>query len=120
MLTGPNRTVQTRSASNAQGSAGGFRSSTGAEGAGYAGVNGNRGGAVRTANGDVYAGRDGNAYQHTSGSWSKWENGGWQQLEQDRQARTFGERQQFGGFRQAGGGGDCQVPYLRRRGTVAR
>ncbi|HJS85891.1 MAG TPA: hypothetical protein VJ779_10565 [Acetobacteraceae bacterium] len=164
VLTGPNQTVQTRSASNAQGSAGGFRSSTGAEGAGYAGVNGNRGGAVRTANGDVYAGRDGNAYQHTSSGWSKWENGGWQpvqtptassagqrrqapasqthpatlggtqgtqgrfqnraaspgagtgyagrldsgsyqQLEQDRQARMFGEQRQFGGFRQAGAGG---------------
>ena len=160
VVTGPNQTVQTRSASNAQGSAGGFRSSTGAEGAGYAGVNGNRGGAVRTSSGDVYAGRDGNAYQHTSNGWSKWENGGWQpvqtpsstgqraqapaaqthpatlggtqgaqgryqnratggggtgyagrldsgsyqQLEQDRQARTFGQ-QQFGGFRQAGGGG---------------
>ena len=123
-------------------------------------MNGNRGGAVRTSSGDVYAGRDGNAYQHTSNGWSKWENGGWQpvqtpsstgqraqapaaqthpatlggtqgaqgryqnratggggtgyagrldsgsyqQLEQDRQARTFGQ-QQFGGYRQAGGGG---------------
>ncbi len=77
-LTGPNQTVNTKSGSNARGSAGGFQSSTGAQGAGYRGVNGNRGGAVKTQNGDVYAGHDGNAYQHTSDGWSKWNNGGWQ------------------------------------------
>lgn len=77
-FAGPNQTVNTASGSNARGSAGGFQSSTGAEGAGYTGVNGNRGGAVKTQNGDVYAGHDGNAYQHTSDGWSKWSNGGWQ------------------------------------------
>ncbi|HEY1413845.1 MAG TPA: hypothetical protein VGF36_16995, partial [Rhodopila sp.] len=77
-FSGPNQTVNTASGSNARGSAGGFQSSTGAEGAGYRGVNGNRGGAVKTQNGDVYAGHDGNAYQHTADGWSKWGNGGWQ------------------------------------------
>jgi hypothetical protein len=77
-LTGPNQTVRTESGSTASGSAGGFRSSTGAEGAGYSGVDGNRGGAVKTQSGDVYAGHDGNAYQHSSDGWSKWNNGGWQ------------------------------------------
>ena len=33
---------------------------------------------MKTQNGDVYAGRDGNAYQHTSDGWSKWNNGAWQ------------------------------------------
>ncbi len=77
VVTGPNQTVHTESGSNAYGSAGAFRSTTGAEGAGYRGVNGNRGGAVRTPSGDVYAGRDGNVYQHTSNGWSKWDNGSW-------------------------------------------
>ncbi len=77
-FSGPNQTVNTASGSNSRGSAGGFQSSTGAAGAGYSGVNGNRGGAVKTQNGDVYAGHDGNAYQHTSSGWSKWNNGGWQ------------------------------------------
>jgi hypothetical protein len=77
-FSGPNQTVNTASGSNSRGSAGGFQSSTGAQGAGYTGVNGNRGGAVKTQNGDVYAGHDGNAYQHTSDGWSKWNNGGWQ------------------------------------------
>ena len=77
-FAGPNQTVNTQSGSNARGSAGGFQSSTGAQGAGYRGVNGNSGGAVKTQNGDVYAGHDGNAYQHTSNGWSQWSNGGWQ------------------------------------------
>jgi hypothetical protein len=79
-LSGPNQTVNTQSGSNARGSAGGFTSTTGAQGAGYRGVNGNRGGAVRTQGGDVYAGHDGNAYQHSATGWSKWSNGGWQQV----------------------------------------
>jgi hypothetical protein len=77
-FSGPNQTVNTASGSNSRGSAGGFQSSTGAEGAGYRGANGNSGGAVKTQNGDVYAGHDGNAYKHTSDGWSKWNNGGWQ------------------------------------------
>jgi hypothetical protein len=77
-FAGPNQTVHTESGSNARGSAGAFTSTTGAEGAGYRGAGGNTGGAVRTQSGDVYAGHDGNAYQHTSNGWSKWSNGGWQ------------------------------------------
>lgn len=126
-VSGPNKTVNTASASNARGSAGAFSSSTGAQGAGVHGARGNTG-VARGQNGDVYAGHDGNVYQHTDGGWSKWNNGAWnpaQQptrssqslgssqsrtslsqrdyggLEQDRQARQFGG----GGFRSAGGGG---------------
>lgn len=77
-VSGPNQTVHTESGSNAHGSAGGFSSSTGAEGAGYHNTTtGNRGGAVQTKNGDVYAGHDGNVYQHSDSGWSKWGNGGW-------------------------------------------
>jgi hypothetical protein len=78
-FSGPTQTVNTQSRSNAQGSAGSFQSSTGAEGAGYYNrATGSTGGAVKTQSGDVYAGHDGNAYQHTDDGWSKWENGGWQ------------------------------------------
>jgi len=77
-FAGPNQTVQTQSGSNARGLAGSFTSSTGAEGAGYRGANGNSGSVMKTQSGDVYAGHDGNAYQHTSNGWSKWNNGGWQ------------------------------------------
>src|SRR6185312_2455165 len=38
------------------------------------------GGAVKTQSGDVYAGHDGNVYQHTDDGWSKWDNGSWQQV----------------------------------------
>ncbi|HET7261101.1 MAG TPA: hypothetical protein VFK60_04620 [Casimicrobiaceae bacterium] len=77
-ITGPNQTVNTKSGANAQGKAGGFSSSTGAEGAGAKGANGNKGGAVKTAGGDTYAGADGNVYKHTDSGWSKWNDGSWQ------------------------------------------
>ena len=77
-ISGPNQTVNTQSRSNANGSAGSFNSSTGAKGAGYHNsVTGSSGGAVKTANGDVYAGRDGNVYKHSDSGWSKYNNGSW-------------------------------------------
>lgn len=77
-VSGPNQTVNTQSGANAQGRAGGFNSTSGAAGAGYHNnATGVSGGAAKTANGDVYAGRDGNAYRHTDDGWSKWNNGSW-------------------------------------------
>jgi hypothetical protein len=80
-VSGPNQTVNTESGRNAQGTAGAFRSSTGAEGAGVHGVGGNNAGAVRTQSGNVYAGADGNVYRHTNDGWSKWNNGSWQTVQ---------------------------------------
>ena len=77
-FSGPNQTVNTRSGSSANGRAGAFSSSTGAEGAGYHNdITGNSGHVVNTQNGDVYAGHDGNVYQHTDSGWSKYNNGNW-------------------------------------------
>ncbi len=76
-FSGPNQTVNTQSRSNANGRAGGFDSSTGAKGAGYQNaVTGGSGGAVKTQNGDVYAGHDGNVYKHTDSGWEKYTGGG--------------------------------------------
>jgi hypothetical protein len=81
-FSGPNQTVNTRSGSNANGRAGGFSSSTGAEGAGYHNnITGKSGGAVKTQNGDVYAGHDGNVYKHTDSGWSKYNNGSWNSVQ---------------------------------------
>jgi hypothetical protein len=77
-FSGPNQTVNTQSGANANGRAGSFNSSTGAKGAGYQNsVTGGSGGAVKTQNGDVYAGHDGNVYQHSDSGWSKYDNGSW-------------------------------------------
>jgi hypothetical protein len=76
-VSGPNQTVDTRSQSNAQGSAGGFRSTSGAEGAGVKGAGGNSAGVVKGPGGDVYAGADGNVYRHTSDGWQKYDEGSW-------------------------------------------
>jgi hypothetical protein len=76
-ISGPNQTVNTRSETTAQGSAGAFRSTSGAEGAGVHGAGGNNAGVVKGPGGNVYAGADGNVYQHTSSGWEKYDNGAW-------------------------------------------
>ena len=114
---GPDQTVNTKSGTNAQGSAGGFKSSTGAEGAGYSGANGNKGGAVKTQSGDVYAGYDGNVYQHTSDGWSKWSDGGWQPVTPPTPSNS--NRLQSGSGTQSGGLGATEggaSPTQQRRG----
>ncbi len=80
-VSGPNGTVNTASASNARGSAGAFNASNGAQGAAVHGAYGNNAGAVKTANGNVYAGADGNVYQKTDSGWSKYNNGSWQSVQ---------------------------------------
>jgi hypothetical protein len=53
-------------------------------------------GVARTGSGDVYAGRDGNAYRNTGSGWQKWDNGSWnsvnQPTPQDRAATSAGNR----------------------------
>jgi hypothetical protein len=81
-ISGPNQTVNTQSQANANGRAGSFNSSTGAKGAGYQNaVTGGSGGAVKTQNGDVYAGHDGNVYKHTDNGWQKYDNGSWNNVQ---------------------------------------
>ena len=76
-VSGPNQTINTQSAANAQGRAGSFSSSTGAKGAGVQGAGGNQAGVVKTAGGDTYAGADGNVYKNTGSGWEKYDNGAW-------------------------------------------
>lgn len=76
-MSGPNQTVDTRSQTSAQGSAGAYRSTSGAEGAGVKGAGGNNAGIAKGPGGNVYAGADGNVYRHTSDGWSKYDDGSW-------------------------------------------
>ena len=87
-VSGPNQTVNSASGANSRGSAGGFTSTTGAQGAGVHGANGNKAGAVRTSNGDVYAGANGNVYQHSASGWSKYNNGAWTPVQQTTKSGT--------------------------------
>jgi hypothetical protein len=80
-FSGANKTVNTQHQSNAQGTAGSFKSSTGAEGAGVKGAAGNSAGIAKGSGGNVYAGADGNVYKHTSDGWSKWDDGSWQPVQ---------------------------------------
>ncbi|HST75275.1 MAG TPA: hypothetical protein VLJ20_07880 [Acetobacteraceae bacterium] len=81
VVSGPNQTVHTASASNARGSAGAVSSSTGAAAAGVHGRGGNNAAVARGSGGNVYAGADGNVYKHTDSGWSKWDNGSWNQAQ---------------------------------------
>ena len=87
-ISGPNQTVHTQSQSDARGSAGSFSSSTGAEGAGARGAGGNSAGAVKTADGNVYAGADGNVYKKTDDGWQKYDNGSWNQVQKPQAPAT--------------------------------
>jgi hypothetical protein len=80
---GPNGQVHTASASNARGSVGGFSASNGAYGTAVHGAGGNNAAVVHGSGGNVYAGADGNVYQHTSSGWSKYNNGSgsWQAVQ---------------------------------------
>lgn len=81
---------------DSRGTVAGFQSTTGAAGVGYSKVGGGQGGAVRTGRGDVYAGRDGNAYRRTDRGWSKYDGGSWNSVQppadvtRDSAARTQG------------------------------
>jgi hypothetical protein len=48
-------------------------------------ITGKTTGAIRTGQGDVYAGRDGNVYRKQGGSWRKYDNGGWNDVGRARQ-----------------------------------
>jgi hypothetical protein len=75
-VTGPNGTVHTQSGSNANGSAAKFSASNGAYGGSmHNAANGNNTSAMKAANGDVYAGHNGNVYQHSSSGWSQYNDG---------------------------------------------
>ena len=68
--------ARTGSIGTAQGNLAGVRTSTGA--AGIAGRGGQGGfGAVRTAGGDVYVGRDGNVYRRQGDQWQQRGESGW-------------------------------------------
>ncbi len=96
-VTGPARTVDTASASDARGSAAGFHSSTGAEGAAVHGRDGNNAAVAKGLNGDVYAGHDGNVYRHSDTGWSKWSDGGWNQAQKPHTDGSYGTRPRTGG-----------------------
>jgi len=101
-FSGANKTVTTQHQSNAQGTAGSFQSSTGAEGAGVKGAGGNNAGAVKTSGGDVYAGADGNVYKKTSDGWSKYNDGSWNPVTPPTNAKNSSQQNLSGQTRQSG------------------
>jgi hypothetical protein len=100
-FSGANKTVTTQHQSNAQGTAGSFQSSTGAQGAGVKGAGGNSAGVAKTASGDVYAGADGNVYKKTSDGWSKYNDGSWTPVQPPTNSKSNAQQNLSGQTRQS-------------------
>jgi hypothetical protein len=107
-VSGPNQTVNTSSRSNANGSAGQFHSTSGAEGAGVHGAGGKNAGVAKGANGDVYAGADGNVYKHTSSGWSKYDNGSWNPVTKPTNPNSGSQSNNLGSSQKGTGSGGQQ------------
>jgi hypothetical protein len=76
VVTRGNQAAYTQHRTTSQGTVGSIQASNGARAVGANTAYGN--GAVgRTANGDLYAGRDGNVYKNTGNGWQKYDNGNW-------------------------------------------
>jgi hypothetical protein len=90
--------------SNANGSAGSFRTSGGSAGAGFSGAGGNSGFVAKDANNNnVYAGADGNVYKKdSSGNWSKYDNGSWTPVDPSTGAAQTKNSQNLGSSKQGG------------------
>lgn len=73
-------TAYTQHASNAYGTAGSVQTSKGGQAAGVSTAHGTTA-AGKTANGDMYAGHDGNVYKNTGDGWQKYDNGGWNDVQ---------------------------------------
>ena len=101
-FSGANKTVNTQHQSNSQGTAGSFKSSTGAEGAGVKGAGGNSAGVAKTAGGDVYAGADGNVYKKTDSGWSKYSDGSWTPVQPPTNSKNQSQQNLSGQTRQSG------------------
>jgi hypothetical protein len=76
VVTKGGQTAYTQHQTTAQGTVGSVQTSSGGKAVGKSSASGNT--AVgKTGSGDVYAGKDGNAYKKTDSGWQKYDNGSW-------------------------------------------
>lgn len=92
VVSNGNRTLTTQSVSNSRGTIGAAQSSSGGTAVAGSGAYGS-GGAVKTAGGDMYAGRDGNVYKNTGSGWQSYNNGGWNNVNTPRAQGDGGSQQ---------------------------
>jgi hypothetical protein len=76
VVTKGNQWAATQHTSTARGSVATYQNSAGGKAIGSRSGYGNAA-AGKTAGGDLYAGRDGNVYRNTGGSWQKYDSGSW-------------------------------------------
>ncbi|MGA9507011.1 MAG: hypothetical protein WBV55_00035, partial [Candidatus Sulfotelmatobacter sp.] len=76
VITNGNQSAYTQHRTTSQGMVGSIQGSGGAKAVGANTIYGS-GAAGKTANGDLYAGKDGNVYRNTGNGWQKYDNGNW-------------------------------------------
>ena len=121
VATNGNKTAYSQHYSTAQGTVGSVQSSTGAKAAGSSTAYGNT--AVgKTANGDMYAGHDGNVYKNTGSGWQTNKNGSWSSVDKptsssaQQSAQNFKQPQSASGssFNKSGEGSSSQMKGLQQ------
>jgi hypothetical protein len=113
VVTRGSQSLQTGHYTNSSGTAAGFRTSGGAEGAGYHGQGGHNAGVVKTANDNLYAGRDGNVYKQTDSGWYKYQDGSWNPVQPPKTGNQTKLSQP-----QPTTGGGAQAPSAKRSGMT--
>jgi hypothetical protein len=116
-----NQTAYGQHYSTAAGTAGSVQTSSGGKAVGASTAYGNAA-AAKTANGDMYAGKDGNVYKNTGSGWQKYDNGSWNTVKPSAasSAPTGSKAPSSTASRYGGGGapeGMNQEAQNRRRGA---
>ncbi|MEO8439670.1 MAG: hypothetical protein ABI540_05550 [Spartobacteria bacterium] len=125
VVSNGNRSAYTQHYSTAQGTVASAQGSKGGKAVGTSNAWGNAA-AGKTASGNMYAGRDGNAYKNTGSGWEKYDNGSWNSVDkpnwqqaQGSQQRTQGSEQQAQSNQQRnqGSGQQAQSSQQRNQGS---
>lgn len=104
VISGPGGSATAQHVTTAQGSAGSVQTSAGGRTAGVTTANGQTFGAGKSANGDLYAGHDGNVYRNTGNGWQQYQNGSWNNVNNNRSSSADPRSGS------ANGGGEPQPP----------
>jgi hypothetical protein len=100
VVTNGNQWAKTQHSTTSQGTVGSFQNSAG--GKAVAGQNAyGSASAGKTANGNMYASKDGNVYKNTGSSWQKYDNGSWSNVNKPAPGTSSKVQQQSTGAQRA-------------------
>ncbi len=122
VVSNGNKSAYTQHYSTAQGTVASAQGSAGGKAVGTSTAYGNAG-VAKTANGDMYAGKDGNVYKNTGSGWQSYNNGSWNSVNKPTQTSAQQSAQSYksnGGqsaqssFNKSGAGSSSQMQSLQQ------